>query len=277
MDAGKCSLVRAVRGTGYEIAKHMSFFAEPFLLLGRYKYLLLRTTSSEIKARYAGTLMGIAWALIYPLLFLALYAVVYVAIFNVRFGEMKSFDYVLLIFAGLIPFLNFTEMLAVGVVSVTSNSTLIKNTLFPIELVPVKAVLASTLTMLISLGILECALICTGKFSLINFLVIPVIALQLVFSFGLSWLLSALNVFLKDIGQIIPIVSLFLMLVSPIAYTMDMVPKALVPFMYLNPLFYMISLYRGVLLDGEVPWGPLASFLGISMFMFYFGFFVFIG
>lgn len=253
----------------------MKFFAEPFRQMWQYRNLLRYTTASDIKSRYAGTMMGVAWAIIYPLLFLALYAVVYVAIFNVRFGEMKSFDYVMLIFAGLIPFLNFTEMLAAGVVSITSNSALIKNTLFPIELIPVKTVLASSLTMLISLGILEGALICTLKCSFFNLLVIPVILLQLLFSFGLCWLLSALNVFLRDIGQIIPILSLFLMLVSPIAYTMDMVPASIMPFMYFNPLFYMIGLYRGVLLEGFLPWKEFLSFFVITMVMFYFGYFVF--
>ena len=218
----------------------MKFFAEPFRQMWQYRNLLRYTTASDIKSRYAGTMMGVAWAIIYPLLFLALYAVVYVAIFNVRFGEMKSFDYVMLIFAGLIPFLNFTEMLAAGVVSITSNSALIKNTLFPIELIPVKTVLASSLTMLISLGILEGALICTLKCSFFNLLVIPVILLQLLFSFGLCWLLSALNVFLKDIG-----------------------------------LFYMIGLYRGVLLEGFLPWKEFLSFFVITMVMFYFGYFVF--
>ena len=253
----------------------MKFFTEPFSLFWRYRYLLRRTTVSDIKGRYAGTCMGMAWLTVYPLLFLALYAVVYVAIFKVRFNELHSFDYVLLIFAGLIPFLHFTDPLGQGVTSVIANSTLIKNTLFPVELIPVKAVLSSLPTLLISLFLLEGALLYTGQASMFNFLVLPLILLQIFFCFGLIWLLSALNVFIKDIGQIIPVISLFLMLISPIAYTVDMVPPDLMPFMYFNPLFYLISLYRVVLLGGVFPWQEFWIFLGITIGLFYLGFFVF--
>ena len=254
----------------------MGFLKQPFSLLWKYRNLLYRTTSSDIKGRYAGTLMGIAWLAIYPLLFLSLYAVVYVAIFKVRFGEMRSFDYVLMIFAGLIPFLNFVEMLGVGVNSVTSNSQLIKNTLFPIELIPVKAVLSCLPGLVISLTILETALIVCGKASFFNIIVLAVILLQYVFSIGLCWILSALNVFIKDIGQIIPIISLFLMLVSPIAYTIDMVPPKAMTFMYFNPLFYLIMLYRSVLLGSVFPWRQFCVFGVVSFALFYIGFALFV-
>jgi len=253
----------------------MSILTKPFLILWKYRNLLYRTTSSDIRGRYAGTMIGIAWLAIYPLLFLSLYAVVYVAIFKVRFGEMRSFDYVLLIFAGLIPFLNFIEILGMGVNSVTSNSQLIKNTLFPIELIPVKSVFSCLPGLVISLAILETALIFCGKASFFNFAVFAVIFLQYVFSIGLCWILSALNVFIKDIGQIIPVISLFLMLVSPIAYTIDMVPPNAMVFMYFNPLFYLIMLYRSVLLGGVFPWQQFWIFSLISIVFFYFGFFIF--
>lgn len=253
----------------------MNFLAKPFILLWKYRNLLYRTTYSDIKGRYAGTVMGLAWLAVYPLLFLSLYAVVYVMIFKVRFGEMRSFDYVLLIFAGLIPFLNFIEVLGFAVGSVIANSQLIKNTLFPIELIPVKAVLSCLPGLIISLGILEAALLCTGKAAFFNLTVVAVVFLQYIFSIGLCWVLSALNVFIKDIGQIIPVISLFLMLVSPIAYTMDMVPPQAMIFMYFNPLYYLIMLYRSVLLGGVFPWKQFWIFTLISMVFFYFGFFIF--
>jgi len=254
----------------------MIFLTKPFVILWKYRSLLYRTTFSDIKGRYAGTVMGIAWLAIYPLLFLSLYAVVYVTIFKVRFGEMRSFDYVLLIFAGLIPFLNFIEVLGLGVNSVTANSQLIKNTLFPIELIPVKAVLSCLPGLIISLGILEAALLCCGKAAFFNFVVLPVILLQYIFSIGLCWILSALNVFIKDIGQIIPLISLFLMLVSPIAYTIDMVPPRALPFMYFNPLFYLIMLYRSVLLGDVFPWKQFWIFCIISIVFYYLGFSLFV-
>lgn len=244
-------------------------------MIYEYRNLLYHTTMTDIKGRYAGTIMGMAWLAIYPLLFLTLYAIVYVAIFRVRFGELKPFEYVLLIFAGLVPFLNFVEVLGSGVNSVTSNSSLIKNTLFPIELIPVKAVLTSIPSLFISLFILEGALIVCGKLAWWQLFCPVIIVLQTLFCIGLCWVLSSLNVFMKDLGQIIPVISLFLMLVSPIAYTMDMVPKDLMIFMYFNPIFYLIMLYRGCLLGMEFPYHELWVFSLISIGMFFFGYYFF--
>ena len=78
-------------------------------LIFRYRHILWATTINEIRGRYAGTIFGLAWTVIYPLLFLGMYAVIYTVIFQIRVGELSTFEYVLLIFAGLIPFLGFAE------------------------------------------------------------------------------------------------------------------------------------------------------------------------
>src|SRR5690606_10064864 len=145
--------------------------------------------------------------------------------FKVRLGQYQSFDYVLLIFSGLIPFIGFSEALVTGVSSVTENKSLIRNTLFPIELIPIKAVLSSSVTMLFGLAMLMTTLWLRGDFHLTQFMLPILLVLQLIFSMGLIWFLSAVNVFIPDLNQVIAIVVLFLMLVSPIAYTMDMIPK----------------------------------------------------
>jgi len=123
-------------------------------LLYQYRQILWSTTRNDIKGRYSGTVFGLLWTLIYPVLFLGMYALIYIMIFKVRLGEMTTFDYVLLIFSGQIPFFGFAEALGSGVSSVVANKNLIKNTLFPIELIPVKAVLSSSVTMLVGLFLL---------------------------------------------------------------------------------------------------------------------------
>lgn len=248
---------------------------EAFKILFRCRSLLAATVLNDIKARYAGTTFGLLWIIIYPVLFLGLYSVVYVMIFQVRIGNLSSFDYVLLIFSGLIPFLGFAETLGAGVPSVTSNSNLIKNTLFPIELIPVKAVLASSMTMLVGLILLLFFLWTTGVVHKTQFLLPIILMMQFTFTIGLMWILSALNVFFRDVGQMVTVVILFLMLVSPIAYTVDMIPEKLMPLMYVNPLFYLISMYRDALVRGEVLYSLWSIFFGISMAFYVIGFFLF--
>ncbi len=244
-------------------------------LLYHHRRTLLATTLHDIKARYAGTILGLAWAALYPLLFLGLYAFVYVLIFQVRVSRFSTFEYILLIFAGLIPFLGFSEALGTGVSSVIANKALIKNTLFPIELIPVKSVFVGSLTMLVGLVMLQSILWIRGVVYPSQLMVPLIVILQFLFTIGLIWILSALNVFFQDLGQTISVVILFLMLVSPIAYTIDMIPENLLPLMYPNPLFYLIMLYRESMVVGRVPVGLLIAFTGITIVMFTVGFYLF--
>jgi lipopolysaccharide transport system permease protein len=251
----------------------MSFLAVQMLYKNRS--VLLSTTFSDIKARYVGTVFGLSWSVIYPLLFLALYAVIYTMVFRVRIGSSSTFDYTLMIFSGLIPFLGFSEALGTGVTSVVQNKNLVKNTLFPIELIPVKTVLTSSVTMLFGLCIILPVLWFRGEAFVTQLMIPVIIVLQLLFTIGLIWILSALNVFLRDLGQVMAIIILFLMLVSPIAYTIDMIPKHLMILMYPNPLFYLIMLYRGCIMQGHIPVNLLLVFTGISFSTFALGYYVF--
>lgn len=222
-------------------------------MLWRQRLLLFQTTRSDIQARYAGSALGLAWLFFYPLLFLGAYAVIYIFIFRVRFALFNTNEYVALIFCGLVPFLGFAEALSLGVSSVTSNANLIKNTLFTIELVPVKAVLASQCTQLVGTGMLLVAIALLGRLTSWSLLLPVVWLLQVGFTMGCIWILSSLNVYLRDLQNIVSILTLILMMISPIAYTVDMVPSNLQPFLGLNPLYYLIVAYQDCLMVGRFP------------------------
>jgi lipopolysaccharide transport system permease protein len=114
----------------------------------------------------------------------------------------------------------------------------------------VKAVIASSLSMTVGLIGLVLALWSRGEFHLTQILIIPLLLIQMIFSIGVGWILSAINVFLRDTAQAIGIFVLFLMIISPIGYTRDMIPHQLLALAYVNPLFYIIELYRQVLIFG---------------------------
>ena len=219
-------------------------------LLFRSRRVLYATTIVEVRSRYVGTAFGLSWAIIYPFLFLGLYAGVYALILRVQLQNFTPIEYILVIFAGLIPFIGFAEVLGSSVSSVVSNKHLIKNTMFPIELVPVKSVISSSLSMTIGLAGLILALWSHGDFHATQILIVPLLLLQIIFSIGVGWILSAINVFLRDTAQAVGIFVLFLMIVSPIGYTREMIPHQLLALAYVNPLFYIIELYRQVLIFG---------------------------
>lgn len=233
----------------------MKFLSAPFLLLWQQRMLLFHTTRHDIYARYAGSLLGLAWLFLYPLLFLGAYSVVYLYIFKVRFALFDTNEYVVFMFCGLIPFLGFAEALGAGVSSVTSNANLIKNTLFTIEMAPVKAVLASQCTQVVGMGMLLVAMLLLGKFTVWACLFLVIWFLQILFTIGFIWILSSLNVYMRDLQSMVAIVNLILMMLSPIAYSADMIPENLHAFLSMNPLYYLIVSYQDSLMIGRFPRG----------------------
>jgi lipopolysaccharide transport system permease protein len=248
---------------------------QPFFAPYKYRHVLAATTIDLIRKKYSASYLGMLWVVLYPVIFLGLYVLVFVFVLRVRLPGHDSIDYVILIFAGLIPFLGFTEALAAGVTSVVDNKSLIKNVIFPIELVPVQTVLASSVTMFVGLIMLAATLVFRGQVYAAQLLAPLVFALQILFSVGLIWLLSISNVFFRDISTFVSPVILFLMLISPIAYTIDMIPADLMPFMYPNPLFYLIMAYREILFYGHVPWGFVMIVAGLAVTTYVLGYFVF--
>lgn len=254
----------------------MSFFINPIKLIIKNKNMLLQTTANEIKAKFAGSFLGMLWLIIYPLLLLGAYAAVYIYVFKVRFQLFNSNEYVILIFCGLIPFLGFTEALSNGVTSVTTNSSLMKNTMFPIELAPIKAVLVAQTTQSAGMVLLIITLAIMGKLTFMMPLFIFIWLLQILFSIGIAWILSSLNVFIRDLQNIIPVLVLFLMMISPIAYPIDMIPENLRPFLAMNPLFYIITSYQQILMFGKLPsMDIMIKFISMSLIFFFIGYWFF--
>jgi lipopolysaccharide transport system permease protein len=254
----------------------MGFLTGPFSVLWRHRLLLWQTVRNDIRARHAGSVLGLAWLGLYPLLFLGTYALIYICVFKVRFALFNSNEYVVLIFCGLIPFLGFTEALGLGIGSVTSNASLIKNTLFPIELIPVKAVLVSQCTQVVGTALLLAVLVVLGRFSAWMALLPVVWVAQVLFSLGLIWFLSSLNVFVRDLQNIVTVLTLMLMMISPIAYTADMVPAGLQPFLKVNPLYHLVVCYQDSLMLGRFPRdGVLWVLLSLATVFFLAGYWFF--
>lgn len=228
-------------------------FQEPVGLLWKHRRALWGITLNQVKARYAGSWLGKVWLVLAPLLFLASYAFVFIAILQVKVGFMTSAEYVLLIFCGLVPWLGFAEALSTGTSSVVAHRHLIKNTLFPIALIPIQAILAASVTQVVGFLILILLLGLSGKLGVVGLFSLVPFILQLFFTMGLIWLLSSLNVLIRDISQIVPTLIVLLMLISPIGYTEELIPQNLKFFMYFNPLYYLITLYRDPLIFNRLP------------------------
>jgi lipopolysaccharide transport system permease protein len=216
--------------------------------------LLGRITRTELAARYAGTLLGPAWAVLGPLLLLGLYAATYAMILKVKVGDMEPAQYVLFIFAGLVPFLSTSEALHQGVSSVVANKALLSNTVFPIDLAPVKAVLLAQVPMIVGMFMLLTGKALFGGGLPGTVLLLPIVwLLHVVALLGVCWFLALFNVVLRDLQMIMAAALLALLVISPIAYTPEMVPAGLKFLVVLNPFAYFVIAYQKVLVLGQLP------------------------
>jgi lipopolysaccharide transport system permease protein len=205
-------------------------------------------TIIECRRKYAGSILGVFWYPLYSSLLLGSYCFVYLVVFRVRYRELGTYDFVLFVFSGLIPYLGFSEAISSGMGSVKANLALLRNAVFPIELVPVKHVLAANVGLLTSLGLLLLMILPTAYFGW-HLLYLPVALLSLLLlCLAVVWVLSAVAVVVPDVAQIVNIVLLLLMFVSPIAFTIDMVPARARALVYLNPLTYLIEQFRFALI-----------------------------
>ena len=112
-------------------------------VLIRHRGILVATTRVEFAKRYAGSFLGLFWVALQPLLFLGVYLFVYLVVFKVRFPGYSELDYVLYVFAGLVPYIGFMEAISLGTVSIKQNIHLVKNVILPIDLIPARMALMS--------------------------------------------------------------------------------------------------------------------------------------
>jgi lipopolysaccharide transport system permease protein len=228
-------------------------------------------TRIELRRRYAGSFLGTIWVPFYAALLLGTYSFVYGVVFaGAAVADFKGFDYVLFIFAGLVPYLGFNDAVAGGANCIKQNIALVKNTVFPVELVPIKTVLSALLGHAGTLAVLLVLLAIRGHAG-VHWTWLPVpILLTIVATLGLVWFLSATVALVPDIAHLINLVLLLAMFLSPIAFTFDTLGGHPARFLlYANPLTYLIDEFRFALIGHRMlPLWTAPVFLGASLVVF---------
>ena len=254
----------------------MDFFLSPIKNIWKNRFLIYHTTLIELRTTYAGSILGLFWLVIGPALLLGIYAVVYGFIFRVRPEQLEVSEYILYVFSGLVPFLAFSAALTQGAMALASNKTIMLSTVFPPELLPFRAVLIGSVSLPVGLAIIFISDFILGNPSLISFMLIPVILLQIMFLSGIAWILSLFTLVLKDIQQILQYISILLLIATPIAYTPDMIPEKLKLISWLNPLHYYTASFQQIITYDRMP--PVSILTGaaiLSFISFYGGYWTF--
>jgi len=223
--------------------------------------LVSQFTHRNIEIRHRGSRLGPLWALLNPLSMLALYFVVFGLIYKQRFPVAQvqtGYDFALAMFLGLSLFHALSETLAWAPSAIVANPNFVKKVVFPLEALPVAHMGATTFHLLVSLAlVLVGSAFGTSGLSL-HLLWLPVLVLPLLLlSLGIAWFLSALGVFVRDVGQVTAFVSTVLLFASAIMYPPEIIPPEL-QFLRYNPLLQIADLARQtVLWHQAMPWHKL--------------------
>jgi lipopolysaccharide transport system permease protein len=225
-------------------------------ILYRYRELTWEMTKREFSERYAGQALGVIWGIAHPLIIVLVYVFVFVFVFGngTRRADIEfSSDFVVYILAGLMPWMAFQEVLAKGTQAIVGNSNLVKQVIFPVEVLPAKGVLSSLLTELVLLtGLMGYMLL---RFHTLPWtvLLLPVlIFFQAVAMLGAALFLSALGAYFRDLKDVVQVFSLINVYLMPVVYLPAWVPEPVRPMIGLNPFSYMTWCFQDVFYNGHV-------------------------
>lgn len=229
----------------------------------RYRNLLYQLIKRDISSRYQGTFIGIAWSFFFPLLTLAVYALVFGVILTPRWPNISDPSmFTQILFSGLLVFNLFAECASRAPGLIIANANYVKKVVFPVDLliwIPIGTALFHLILGLTAWTVLVIAL--GGQLywtlTLIPFILLPLVILTA----GISWFLASLGVFVRDVGQVISVSVQLLMYLGPIIYPREVLPKDYQWLMSLNPITIPAEQFRKLLNMGLPPdWQSLGCY-----------------
>lgn len=218
--------------------------------------LFLQLLKRDVYAKYQGSVLGVLWSFVNPILLLSVYTFVFSDVFKARLTVQTSnrLEFAITLFAGLLVFNFFSESLSKASWSIVHNPNLVKKVVFPLYLLPAVSVGSAFFQMLVSLLVLMLFQILFATGVQVTIVLLPLIWIPYAFGvLGVSWFISSLSVFIRDVGQMVGTVLMVLMFMCPIFYPISAVPEKYRFILQLNPLAHVIEMSRSLIVDGVVP------------------------
>jgi lipopolysaccharide transport system permease protein len=258
---------------------HWQASREILSLLTRHRKLTVAMARREFLERHAGQVLGPLWALLHPLAAMAVYLFIFGFVFRVRITRTDGlpFDYVVYLLSGLIPWLAFQDAMGKGATTITANANLVKQVVFPLEVLPVKTVLTTLLPPALSFTLLTayCALR-LGALPWTLALLPLLLLVQGLGMIGVAFALAPIGAYFRDLREMVQVFGTLGVYLVPAFYLPEMVPGFVRPLLYANPFSYMIWAYQDACYYGrfEHPWAWMVFGL-LSATAFYLGYRVF--
>ncbi len=241
--------------------------ADPLYIPGsivEHRFVIGQLAKRAILGRYRGTVLGLLWSLVTPLLLLAVYTFVFGTILQVRWVSQSggNAEFAAILFSGMLVHGILAECLTQASTLIVANPQYVKKVVFPLEALPWVTVISAFFQGVISTGILLAYLFFVQGGIPWTAVLFPIPLFILAFvCIAAGWLISATAVYLKDIAQMMGLLSTVLFFMAPILYPKTALPVEFQNLLYLNPLTYIIEQFRAVVLWGELPnWNGLALY-----------------
>lgn len=220
-----------------------------FKNLYNYREFLKTSIKKEFRGKYKKSFLGVLWSFLNPLFQLLIYALVFPFILknNVE-------NYTVFLIVALFPWNFFNLSIIQSAACIVTNGGIIKKVYFPREILPIATSTSNLINFLISSILVFLALFISGIGLTKAVVVLPLIILiQYILQLGLSFILSAITVYVRDVEYLINILMMLAFYLSPIVYSADMIPSKYLPLFKLNPMFHIIKYYRDILYYGKIP------------------------
>jgi len=251
-----------------------------FVQAWKNKSLIWQLLKRDVQARYRGSVLGLLWSLVTPIVMLSIYTFVFQTVFKSRWSDSNgetTLSFAIILFLGLSIHGILAEILTKSPSLIVSNQNFVKKIVFPLDILSWVTLLSGLFTFLISFGLLLALILIELKSMPSTVLLVPVILLPYcILLLGVSWILAALGVYLRDIQQITGTLATLLLFLSPVFYSINVLPQKFQFFIWLNPLSYIVESCRAVLIYGKLPdFVGLAIYSIVSLLVAYLGFYFF--
>lgn len=242
--------------------------------------LIVQMSKRDVVGRYKGSLMGLLWSFLNPLLMLAVYTFFFAVVFKSRWGvvpgggEESKTSFAVILFVGMIVHGLFAEVLNRAPTLILNNVNYVKKVVFPLEILPVISMCASLFHSLVSMLVLLLVFVVFNGYLHWTLIFTPLVFLPLIIlTMGLAWILASLGVFVRDVGQTIGLAMTVMMFLSPVFYPIAALPIFMRPWMMANPLTFIIEQARAILIWGQMPnWTGLVLYTALATLVAWFGF-----
>ena len=236
---------------------------QPLRSLIRHRDLIVRLGRRDIEARYRGSVLGLVWAVVQPLVQLAVYTFVFGVVLKMKISRvgledeaaaLDTRDFAMSLFAALILYNLFSDCVGKAPGLLRQNVTFVKKIVFPLDVLPWSTLIMAIFNAAVASLVFAVFYLFIEGSPPVTVLLAPVVVLPVILLIlGLCWILMSVGLYVQDTQQVVGLVLMVALFTCPIFYPLAMVPEAYQPLLYLNPLTVAVEMLREVVFSGTVP------------------------